>query len=65
VAVGKAPRWITFSNDGKVCYVSKTGSNNVSVISMETQQEIARIPVGKEPKRILTVLVPNRQLAIR
>jgi YVTN family beta-propeller protein len=61
VAVGKAPRWITFSSDGKLCYVSNTGSDDISAISMETRQEIARIPVGKEPKRILTVVVPNRQ----
>lgn len=63
VAVGKAPRWITFSSDGKLCYVSNTGSNDVSVISVETLREIARIPAGKEPKRILTVVVPNRRVS--
>ncbi|HUE81524.1 MAG TPA: beta-propeller fold lactonase family protein [Pyrinomonadaceae bacterium] len=63
VAVGKAPRWITFSSDGKFAYVSNTGSNDVSAISMETLQEVVRIPAGKEPKRILTVVVPNRQVS--
>lgn len=63
VAVGKAPRWITFSSDGKYAYVSNTGSNDVSAIAMDTFKEVARISGGKEPKRILTVVVPNRQVS--
>lgn len=55
VTVGNAPRWITFSGDGKFAYVSNTGSNDVSGISMETFEEVVRIPAGKGPKRILTV----------
>lgn len=63
VKVGKAPRWVTFSNDGRLAYVSNTGSDSVSAISMETLKESVRIPAGKEPKRILTVVVPNRQVS--
>jgi YVTN family beta-propeller protein len=53
--VGKAPDWMTFSADGSRCYVSNAGSNAVSVLDVASRKELARIPVGAVPKRIISI----------
>lgn len=58
VAVGRGPDWLTFTPDGKRCYVSNAGADSVSSIDTNTRKELARIPVGKVPKRIITVELP-------
>ena len=58
VAVGRGPDWLTFTPDGRRCYVSNAGSDSVSAIDVATRKELARIPVGKVPKRIITVELP-------
>jgi YVTN family beta-propeller protein len=58
VAVGKCPNWITFSPDGKYGAVSNSDSNDASIIDAATLKEVARVPVGKGPKRLLAVDVP-------
>jgi YVTN family beta-propeller protein len=65
VATGKAPNWVTFRHDGRVCYVSNAGSDDVSAVDLSTRREVARIKVGRMPKRLLTVVVPQRQPADR
>jgi len=59
VAVGKCPNWITFSPDGRYCCVSNSDSNDCSILDTRTRQEVARVKVGKGPKRLLAVSVPN------
>lgn len=44
--LGARTYWATSSADGRYCYVSVAGDDSVSVISYETEQEVARIPVG-------------------
>jgi YVTN family beta-propeller protein len=61
VATGKAPNWLAFRRDGKVCYVSNAGSDDVSAVDLESRKEVARIKVGRQPKRLLTVVVPERR----
>jgi YVTN family beta-propeller protein len=51
VRTGTDPDWITFTPDSKLAYVANAVSNTVSVINMETLQEVTQIPVGKAPKR--------------
>lgn len=63
VATGKAPNWVTFGRDGRVCYASNAGSNDVSAVDLSARKEVARFKVGKMPKRLLTVVVPERQSA--
>ena len=59
VEVGYGPDWMTFTPDGKRCYVSIAGSDYVSAIDTATHREIAKIPVGKTPKRLIAVELPD------
>ena len=52
--------WMGFSPDGKTCYVSERVGNTVAVIDTATRATVARIAVGKVPKRVLVVTVPER-----
>jgi YVTN family beta-propeller protein len=63
IAVGQEPNWIVFSHDGEFAYVSNRKSDNLSVISIRELREIKRIPVGKYPQRMRTVMVPSRTVA--
>jgi YVTN family beta-propeller protein len=51
--------WMCFSPDGKLCYVSERLGDTVAVIDAATRKTVARIEVGKAPKRLLVVDVPT------
>jgi YVTN family beta-propeller protein len=51
-AQGTKPYWSTNSGDGKYCFVSFSGDDNVGVISYRTNKLIAKIPVGDHPQRM-------------
>jgi YVTN family beta-propeller protein len=55
VLTGECPNWITFSRDGRYCAVSNSGSDNCSIIDVGTRKEVARVKVGKAPKRLLAL----------
>jgi YVTN family beta-propeller protein len=59
IHVGKCPNWIACSPDGKYCAVSNSDSDDCSIIDVPTQREVARVKVGKGPKRVLVVAVPK------
>ena len=44
--LGEKPYWSTTSKDGRNCYVSWSGTDEISVISYVKEREIARVPVG-------------------
>jgi YVTN family beta-propeller protein len=60
IHVGKCPNWIAFSPDGRYCAVSNSDTNDCSIIDVHSQRELARVKVGKGPKRVLAVNVPAR-----
>ncbi len=47
--------WLTFSPDGRFCYVSVLTRNQVAVVDTVSKKIVATIPVGKEPKRLIVV----------
>ncbi len=60
VGVGRGPNWVPFSPQGKYCCVSNVLSDDLSVINAADRREVARIKVGKQPKRLVVVDVPTR-----
>lgn len=54
---GEKPYWSTTSADGKRCYVSWSGTDEISIISYKKRKQIAKIPVGNHPQRIRTGFV--------
>ena len=46
------PYWVTQSEDGRSCYVSWSGTDEVSRISYETGRVVTTVPVGDHPQRI-------------
>jgi YVTN family beta-propeller protein len=53
--------WMCFSPDGKFCYISERIGDTVAVIDTATRKTAARIEVGKAPKRLLVVDVPQNR----
>jgi YVTN family beta-propeller protein len=47
--------WISFAPDGKHCYISERIGDSVAVIDTATRKIVARIEVGKAPKRLVVV----------
>jgi YVTN family beta-propeller protein len=61
IPIGSEVYWLTFRPDGKVCYVSARGAHAVAAVDTETKKIIARIEVGKEPKRLIVVTLGERR----
>ncbi|HWB10124.1 MAG TPA: cytochrome D1 domain-containing protein [Pirellulales bacterium] len=57
--------WICFSPDGRFCYISERIGNTVAVIDTSSRQIVARIAVGRVPKRVLVVTPPAETAAGR
>jgi YVTN family beta-propeller protein len=58
--MGERVYWLTFRPDGKVCYVSVRGKNEVAAVDTTTKKVLARIPAGKVPKRLIVVTLPQK-----
>lgn len=59
IPMGGRVYWLTFSPDGKFAYVSVRSRNETAVVDTLSKQIVARIPAGKEPKRLLVVTLPR------
>ncbi|MEA2496787.1 MAG: hypothetical protein QOJ29_4698, partial [Thermoleophilaceae bacterium] len=51
-AGGNKPYWATNSGDGKYCFVSFSGDDNVGVISYKTGHLVTKFAVGDHPQRM-------------
>jgi YVTN family beta-propeller protein len=58
IHTGECPNWITVSPDGRYVAVSNSATDDCSIIDATTRREVARVKVGKGPKRLLAVRVP-------
>ncbi|TQV86182.1 beta-propeller fold lactonase family protein [Exilibacterium tricleocarpae] len=63
VEVGNAPSWSVFDSSGEVCLLANTRSDDVSLVSIREQRELARIAAGRAPKHITVGWVPESVLA--
>jgi YVTN family beta-propeller protein len=52
VPVGGSPNWVVCDPESRFAYVSNPKNDSVSVIDIAAVREVARIPVGKGPKRV-------------
>jgi YVTN family beta-propeller protein len=59
IPIGSQVYWLTFHPNGKICYVAARGNGEVAAVDTQTKKIVARIPVGKEPKRLIVVTVPE------
>ena len=59
IPVGTDPDWVTFTPDSELAYVANAISNDVSVIDVESLEEVARIPVGEAPKRNTVIVMAD------
>jgi sugar lactone lactonase YvrE len=50
--IAPKPYWATTSADGKNCYVSLSGLDQVVVISFDNEERIGTVRVGRHPQRI-------------
>ncbi|HBP70328.1 MAG TPA: serine/threonine protein kinase, partial [Alcanivorax sp.] len=50
--IGEKPYWVTTSEDGEHCYISWSGTDQMSVFSYSSGQEVARLDVGDHPQRV-------------
>jgi len=56
-ANGVKPYWSTNSADGRYCFISFSGDDEVSVVDYASEREVARIPVGDHPQRMRMGLI--------
>jgi DNA-binding beta-propeller fold protein YncE len=60
IPMGGEVYWLTFTPDGKICYVSVRGKNRVAAVDTASKKILTRIPSGEMPKRLIVVAVPDK-----
>src|SRR3954471_18714817 len=51
-ATGTKPYWSSNSGDGKYCFISFSGDDNVGVVDYRTEKLVKKFPVGDHPQRM-------------
>jgi YVTN family beta-propeller protein len=60
IPIGSELYWLTFRPDGQICYVSARGNGEVAAVDTATKKIVKMIQVGKEPKRLIVVTLPEK-----
>jgi YVTN family beta-propeller protein len=53
--LGGRPDWVTFTPDSKTVYIATENRDTTVAVDVATRAVVAKIPVGKAPKRLITV----------
>ncbi len=53
--LGGRPDWVTFTPDSKLVYIATENRDITVALDVATRQVVSKIPVGKAPKRVITV----------
>ncbi len=62
IPTGDAPSWSAINSTDRFCVVANTRSDDVSIIDLRAQDEVARLPAGRGPKHVTIGHVPVRVL---
>jgi YVTN family beta-propeller protein len=57
IDLGGRPDWVTFTPDSKLVYISTENTDSVTAIDVASRKQVAKIKVGKAPKRNITMVV--------
>ncbi|MEP7270809.1 MAG: serine/threonine protein kinase [Acidobacteriota bacterium] len=63
IPVGDAPGWSETAQNGRVCLIANTRSDDLSIISISDRAEIVRLPIGNGPKHITVARIPASVIA--
>lgn len=61
IPMGGTVYWLTFSPDSRFAYVSVRSRSEIAVVDTAKREVVARIPAGKEPKRLIVVTMPAKE----
>ena len=61
-STGDAPSWAEIDAAGALCVLANTRSDDVSLVSLDTFEELARLEVGRAPKHVTVGFVPEAVL---
>ena len=59
IPIGSQVYWLTFTPDGKTCYVAARGADAVVAVDTESKKIVANMKAGEQPKRLIVVTLPK------
>jgi DNA-binding beta-propeller fold protein YncE len=64
IEIGRIPKWVVFSRGGSRAFASNSGDGTISVISMESMTEVARVTTGGDGGALMKVIgIPDENIA--
>ena len=63
VPVGDGPGWAETADNGRICLIANSRSDDLSFVSIADRKEVLRLPIGNGPKHITIARVPASVVA--